>query len=1182
MTDFVHLRLHTEYSLVDGLVRVKPLVARVAELGMPAVAVTDVSNFFGLIKFRKAAFAAGVQPIFGVDLMVMESDDPERSYPLCLLAMNNAGYGNLTELISRAYTDGQHLGLPYVARAWLEEAAEGVIALSVGAAGDVGQALLGDRKSLAIERARHWMGLFPGRFYLELHRTGREGDERHLHAAVDLAHELQCPVVATNDVRFLQAQEFEAHEVRVCIGEGRTLDDPRRARIYTEQQHLRSPAEMAELFSDIPEALANSVEIARRCNVDLELGKPYLPDYPVPEGMTIDEFFRQQSHEGLEQRLQAFGERGETDVLKKRDVYRERLDFELDTITQMGFPGYFLIVMDFIRWAKNNDIPVGPGRGSGAGSLVAYALQITDLDPLDYDLLFERFLNPERISMPDFDVDFCMEKRDQVIEYVAETYGREAVSQIITFGTMAAKAVVRDVARVQGKSYGLADKLSKMIPFEVGMTLDKALEQEDALREFLEEDSEAQEIWDMAEQLEGVVRNVGKHAGGVVIAPSRLTDFSPLYCDERGTGLVTQYDKGDVEEAGLVKFDFLGLRTLTIIDWAVQMIDQARERDGEMPLDISRLPLDDRASFDLLRSGETTAVFQLESRGMKELIERLQPDCFEDIVALMALFRPGPLQSGMVDNFINRKHGRERLAYPDAQYQHPSLEPILQPTYGIILYQEQVMQIAQVLAGYTLGGADVLRRAMGKKDPKEMARQRESFEEGAQAKGVDGDLAIHIFDLVEKFAGYGFNKSHSAAYALVSYQTAWLKAHYPAHFMAAVMSSELDKTDKIVVLVDECKRMKLSLKLPDVNEGQYMFTVNPGGDIIYGLGAIKGLGEGPIDSILRAREERGPFGDLFDFCARTDPRKVNRRAIEAMIRAGAMDSLNVERWVLMAALDDALKAAEQSANNRESGIDDLFGEVIPCQENDGCDLYRAFRNARPWTDKERLGGERDTLGLYITGHPIDEYREEVRKYAPNRIADLNPEVRYGQGNQSIVGLVMAMRTMNTRRGTMAVMTLDDSSAQIEVTLFSDAYTEFRELAVKDTIVIAEGRIGVDDKTGKLAMRATGLRSLVAARQSKVTDLTIEVRAEEVNEQFTEFLEKTLAGAGGGSCPVSLIYRQPANSARVAKAARRGGYRRGCPAVPLIRSGCALRGAMAIALTIPVPYLLQEKCYVAQR
>ncbi|MEP6391749.1 MAG: DNA polymerase III subunit alpha [Halioglobus sp.] len=1129
MSDFVHLRLHTEYSIVDGLLRIKPLVERVADLGMPAVAMTDVCNFYGLVKMHKAAFAAGVKPIFGVDLNVKQADDPDRAYPLCLLAMNQAGYRNLTELISQAYTEGQQLGVPYVEREWLEQHSEGVIALSAGAAGDVGQALVSEKPELARERAAYWMGLYPGRFYLEVHRVGREGDESHLHAAVELADQLQCPVVATNDVRFKDASEFEAHEARVCIRESRTLDDPRRNRAYTEQQYLRSPQEMAELFRDLPEALANTIEIAQRCNVVLELGKPYLPDYPVPAGMTMDEYFRQLSFEGLEKRLEVILSDGRDDSVAGRTAYTERLEFELNTIIQMGFPGYFLIVMDFIRWAKQHDIPVGPGRGSGAGSLVAYALEITDLDPLQYDLLFERFLNPERVSMPDFDVDFCMEKRDLVIDYVAETYGREAVSQIITFGTLAAKAVVRDVARVQDKPYGLADKLSKMIPFEVGMTLSKALEQEEPLRDFLQDDGQAQEIWDMAIQLEGITRNVGKHAGGVVIAPSRLTDFSPLFCDESGGGLVTQYDKGDVEDAGLVKFDFLGLRTLTIIDWAVKMINVMRAQQGELPLDIMQIPLVDEPTFDLLKSAETTAVFQLESRGMKELISRLRPDRFEDIIALVALFRPGPLQSGMVENFINRKHGREEISYPDISYQHEWLKPILEPTYGIILYQEQVMQIAQELAGYTLGGADMLRRAMGKKKPEEMAKQRTIFEDGARSKGVDGTLAIKIFDLVEKFAGYGFNKSHSAAYALVSYQTAWLKQHYPAPFMAAVMSSELDNTDKIVTLVEECRRMGLTLKLPDVNEGQHMFTVNATQEVIYGLGAIKGLGEGPIENILKTREADGSFSDLFDFCARTDPKRVNRKAIDALIRSGAFDSLQEDRWVLMASLEDALKAAEQNASNRDSGIEDLFGEVVPSSSTDSCDVYAGFRHVRAWSDKERLGGEKDTLGLYVTGHPIDEYEAEVRKFAPVRIADLRADK---QGNQVLAGLIMSARTMKTQRGTMAILQLDDRSARIEVTVYSEAYNAHRELLVKDSIVIVEGRLAQDDFSGGLVMRAKEVRSLLEARENYARELCIDISEDMLCEKFSDQLESMLSSAAGGTCPVSLVYRQQHNLARV--------------------------------------------------
>ncbi|MBR9805265.1 DNA polymerase III subunit alpha, partial [bacterium] len=710
-----------------------------------------------------------------------------------------------------------------------------LIMLSGGLYGDVGGALAVDKNDLAVQRAKHWQSVFGDRYYVEVQRLSRPGEEGYLHAAVSLADSLDIPLVATNACCFLRRDEFESHEVRVCINDGRMLDDPRRPRKFSEEQYLKSPEEMAELFADLPDAIDNTVEIAKRCSFEVELGKYYLPKYPIPEGLTQDEFFRRVSHEGLQERLQQlFSDKDASSLAAIDKEYRERLDFELDTIIEMGFPGYFLIVMDFIRWAKDNAIPVGPGRGSGAGSLVAYALGITDLDPISYDLLFERFLNPERVSMPDFDVDFCMEKRDRVIQYVADTYGRQAVGQIITFGTMAAKAVVRDVARAQGKSYGLADKLSKMIPFEVGMTLEKAFEQEEPLREFLDVDTDAAEIWEMALQLEGTTRNVGKHAGGVVIAPSKLTDFSPLFCDESAEGQVTQYDKNDVEEVGLVKFDFLGLRTLTIIDWAKAIIDDQRKQLGEDPLDVLALPLDDAPTFELLRNAETTAVFQLESRGMKDLIKRLLPSRFEDIIALVALFRPGPLQSGMVDDFINRKHGRAELAYPHPKYQHESLKPILEPTYGIILYQEQVMQIAQVMAGYSLGDADLLRRAMGKKKPEEMAKQRERFLSGAKALGHSDDLASNIFDLMEKFAGYGFNKSHSAAYALVSYQTAWLKHHYPAPFMAAVLSSELQNTDKIVTLIEECRKMGVAYTAPDVNSGQFMFSVNAAGEVVYG------------------------------------------------------------------------------------------------------------------------------------------------------------------------------------------------------------------------------------------------------------------------------------------------------------------------------------------------------------
>ena len=1120
---FVHLRLHSEYSMVDGIVRIKPLVQRVAQMGMPAIALTDVANFFGLVKFYKAAQSAGVKPICGADLQVLNPIEDGAPSWVTLLVLNQQGYSNLTKLISRAYQEGQVQGKPFVQRQWIREASDGLILLS-GRLSDVGQALLSNKPEQANELFQGWLRDFPDRTYFELTRTGRANEEDFIHAAVALAAESNCPVVATNDVRFLEAKQFEAHEARVCITEGRVLGDPRREHRYSDEQYLRSPKEMVELFSDIPEALENSLEIARRCTLNLKLGEHFLPEYPVPEGMTTDSFFEKLSFEGLDNRLGKILNKSAEDYQARQQTYLDRLRFELDIIIQMGFPGYFLIVMDFIRWAKENGIPVGPGRGSGAGSVVAYSLGITDLDPLEYDLLFERFLNPERVSMPDFDIDFCMENRDRVIAYVADQYGRDAVSQIITFGTMAAKAVVRDVARVQGKPYGLADKLSKMIPPDIGMTLEKALEQEEILKEFLDNDEEAQEIWEMALQLEGITRNVGKHAGGVVIAPTILTDFSPLYCDEMGEGLVTQFDKDDVESAGLVKFDFLGLRTLTIIDWAVKMVNERRKGVGEDALVIENIPLDDPATYGLMQRAETTAVFQLESRGMKDLIKRVEPGCFEDIVALVALFRPGPLQSGMVDDFINRKHGRAEVAYPDAKFQHQSLKPVLEPTYGVIVYQEQVMQIAQVLAGYTLGGADMLRRAMGKKKPEEMAKQRVIFEEGAKNQGIDPDLAIKIFDLVEKFAGYGFNKSHSAAYALLAYQTAWLKAHYPAEFMAAVLSADMQNTDKVVTLNDECHALNLPLLPPDVNRGKFSFTVSDKGEVIYGLGAIKGLGEGPVEGIIVAREEGGPFKDLFDFCARVDGRKINKRALEALIRAGAMDNIGPEgdigyrRAVMLAAMEEAVKMAEQTTRNTDCGMSDLFGATP--QESAPEVGYQSFRRIRSNTSKERLRGEKETLGLYLTGHPIDEYKEELAHFVGGRIVDLKPD----RNKQMAAGLVVDLRVIKTRRGdNMAVVTLDDSSGRIDVAIFADAFQEYRDKIVKDALLVLEGQVTEDDYTGGLKMRADQVKSLFEARVNYLKGIDIEANEERLNGSGIEQLADILAPYQQGDCPIRISY-----------------------------------------------------------
>jgi DNA polymerase III subunit alpha len=1041
---------------------------------------------------------------------------------LVLLVSNNVGYKNLTNLISKAYQQGQRQGVPTIKHSWLPEYSDGLIALSGGRLGDIGVSLISGRKADAEASLRALMDIFPDRFYLELQRTGRPGEEDYIHAIVELATEKNCPVVATNDVRFLSPDEFEAHEARVCIYEGRALDDPRRDRRYSQEQYLRSPEEMAELFSDIPEALQNTVEIAKRCSLDLRLGEYFLPDYPIPEGMTIDQFFIKASEAGLAERLTDLFDVHAANFKEKQEIYQQRLKFELDIIIEMGFPGYFLIVMDFIRWARSNEIPVGPGRGSGAGSLVAYALKITDLDPIEYDLLFERFLNPERVSMPDFDIDFCMEGRDRVIAYVAEQYGRDAVSQIVTFGTMAAKAVVRDVARVQGKSYGLADKLSKLIPFEVGMTLEKAIEQEEELSDFLKQDDEAAEIWSMALQLEGVARNCGKHAGGVVIAPTRITDFSPIYCDETGAGVVTQFDKNDVEEAGLVKFDFLGLRTLTIIDWALRMINNSRRNDAEEPLVIEKIPLDDAATYALMQRAETTAVFQLESRGMRELIRKLGPDRFEDIIALVALFRPGPLQSGMVDDFINRKKGRAEVSYPHPQYQHECLKPALEPTYGIILYQEQVMQIAQEMGGYTLGGADLLRRAMGKKNAVEMAKQRDLFMQGAIEKGFAENLASNIFDLMEKFAGYGFNKSHSAAYALVAYQTAWLKTHYPAEFMAATISSDMDKTDKVVTFIDECRAMDLNLLPPDVNRGNFHFSVDGNGGVIYGLGAIKGLGEGPVEAIIAARDSGGSFKDIFDFCARVDGRKVNKRALEAMIKAGALDAIGPEgeigyrRAVMLTCMDEAVKLAEQHARNKNSGMGDLFGESIVDSASDI--NYSAYSAVRTLSIRARLTGEKDTLGLYLTGHPIDEYASELKEMLPNRIVDLRP----GKESTAVSGMVVAMRVMRNKRGeNFAFLTLDDKSGRIELSVWADKYNAYRDIISKDALLVVKGVVSEDDFTGGLKLVADSIQSIYEARCSKLKCLELRIPAK--GGDWVEKFHSAVSGYKDGNCAVEVDY-----------------------------------------------------------
>ncbi|MCG9684386.1 DNA polymerase III subunit alpha [Vibrio sp. Isolate23] len=1122
---FIHLKVHSDFSMVDGLSKVPPLVKKVAEMGMPAMALTDFTNLCGLVKFYGTAHSCGVKPIIGADFAMQSAEFGDELTKLTVLAADNEGYKNLTLLISKAYLRGHVQHQPVIDKQWLAELSAGLIVLSGGKNGEIGKALLKGNQTMAHSCAKFYHQYFADRFFLELTRTGRADEETYLHFALDFAEQAQLPVVATNDVVILDESTFDAHEIRVAIHDGYTLEDPRRPKNYSAQQYLRSEQEMCELFADIPEALENSVEIAKRCNVTVRLGEYFLPAFPT-EGMEETEFLIKKSQEGLEERLEFLFPDPQVRA-ERRPEYDERLKVELEVINNMGFPGYFLIVMEFIQWSKDNDIPVGPGRGSGAGSLVAYALKITDLDPLEYDLLFERFLNPERVSMPDFDVDFCMDKRDQVIDHVAEMYGRDAVSQIITFGTMAAKAVIRDVGRVLGHPFGFVDRISKLVPPDPGMTLEKAFKAEPALAELYEADEEVKELIDMCRILEGCTRNAGKHAGGVVISPTTITDFAPIYADAEGHFPVTQFDKNDVETAGLVKFDFLGLRTLTIIDWALGLINPRLEKQGQAPVRIESIPLDDAASFRLLQNSETTAVFQLESRGMKELIKRLQPDCFEDIIALVALFRPGPLQSGMVDNFIDRKHGREAISYPDETWQHESLKDTLDPTYGIILYQEQVMQIAQILAGYTLGGADMLRRAMGKKKPEEMAKQRAVFKEGAVNNGVDGELAMKIFDLVEKFAGYGFNKSHSAAYALVSYQTLWLKTHYPAEFMAAVMTADMDNTEKVVGLVDECFRMKLKVLPPDINAGLYRFNVDENGAIVYGIGAIKGVGEGPIEAILEARNKDGYFKDLFDFCARIDLKKVNKRVIEKLIYAGALDRLGPHRAAMMASLDDAVKAASQYHQAEAFGQSDLFGVLTEAPE----EVEHKYTKVPAWPEKVWLEGERDTLGLYLTGHPINSYIKELVKYTSCRLKDATPTRR--DQSVTIAGLVIAARVMTTKRGTrIGIMTLDDRSGRMEVMLFSDALERYAELLEQDKILVVSGQVSFDDFNGGLKMSAREVMDLGTAREKYARGLSVSIEESQIDEQFFERFSKILEPYKAGSVPVHIYYQRSDARARL--------------------------------------------------
>jgi len=1131
---FVHLRLHTEFSLIDSVVRVPELIEAVAAAGMPAVAATDQSNLFAMVKFYRAALARGVKPIIGVDLFVREPGERQQPSRITLICQNQTGYHNATRLVSRAYLEGQQRGVPLIERAWLTtESLEGLIALSCATEGDVGRALVNGREEDAARALDDWLALLPDRYYIELQRLGRANEESYIAAAVNLAGRRGVPVVASNDVRFLKQSDFESHEARVCIHDGSLLADASRVRRYTSQQYLRSPEEMARLFADIPEALANSVEIARRASLTLKLGQPRLPAYPVPGDMTTEDFLRKEAESGLQKRLVELAAaappaNGTIDA----EVYRKRLQAELDVICKMGFAGYFLIVADFIRWAKENGVPVGPGRGSGAGSLVAYSLRITDLEPLRYDLLFERFLNPERVSMPDFDVDFCMEGRDRVIDYVAGHYGRERVSQIITYGTMAAKAVVRDVGRVLGMTYGFVDKIAKLIPFELGITLDDALQKEPELKRLYDAEEDVHNLIDLARSLEGLTRNAGMHAGGVVIAPSVLTDFAPLYCDESGGSLVTQFDKDDVEAAGLVKFDFLGLRTLTVIDWTVKAINARRAQAGEPALDITRIPLDDAFTYDrVFKRAQTVAVFQFESGGMQRMLKDARADRFDDLIALGALYRPGPMD--LIPEYIACKHGKK------PEYLHPDMEQVLGVTYGVFVYQEQVMQIAQRLAGYTLGGADLLRRAMGKKKPEEMAKQRGVFVSGAAERGIEERIANAIFDQMEKFAGYGFNKSHAAAYALLSYQTAYLKAHFPAAFMAAMLSADMDHTDKVVTLIHECEAMKLAVSRPDINTSLYEFAVEGDDAILYGLGAVRGVGRGAVEAVIAEREARGPFTSIEDLCRRIDLQKINRRVLEALLRSGSLDALGPNRATLMQRLPAAMQLGDQNSKAHEAGQNDLFGlGPAPASHAEGDEASSQALAGAPradgvvlqeWTEAVRLAGERETLGLYLTGHPAKPFAPLLARVASHWIGDLVSErppagaepMRFGGGKLVTVGgLVDEVK----KRGGRFILTLDDSTGRLEVQLFEDVYLKYRDIATKDALVIVEGMLRFDDFSDGWRVTGRSVTDLRKVGEQQAREIVLTWPQERSDTAALQGrLGELLASHRPGPCAVMIKY-----------------------------------------------------------
>ena len=1107
---FVHLHLHSEYSLSDGIIRVEELISRSLDLGYPAVAITDNCNLFGLIKFYKMAREKGIKPIVGSEIRIIK-DNNSSPAPLVLLVRNKEGYTNLTELVSKAYLEGQERGEPLIELSWLNDNSDGLIALSGGLNGHIGQALIAGNFDLASSRIDFFTNLFKENFFLEIQRLGKENEKEYNDSLIKIATEKQVPIVATNDVRFLSPidsdqspSDYEAHEARVCIQRGEVIGDSRRAKEYCENQYLRSSEEMLSIFSDIPEALVNTINITKRCNLELQLNEFYLPDFKVPEKKSAEEFLKSLSKKGLRNKIDLIKSSSNAYEIDE-SLYLNRLEYELDMICKLGFSGYFLIVADFVNWAKKNEIPVGPGRGSGAGSLTAFALGITSIDPLQYDLLFERFLNPERVSNPDFDIDFCMEGRDRVLEYVTKKYGKNSVAQISTRGTMAARAVLRDVVRVLGKPYGFGDRLAKAIPDVLGISLSEAY-QENEFKELIDSSDESREVFDMALKLEGLSRSVGTHAAGVVIAPTALTDFTPLIVDtEKGT-VATQFDMGDIESAGLVKFDFLGLKTLTVIDQTIQRINN-KKKNKDDHIDIHDISLEDEKTFQLLQKGNTAGIFQLESRGMREYLKQLVPNSFEDIVTMNALYRPGAMKQ--VDSYIKKKHGNEAVTYG-----HEVLEKILKSTYGIIVYQEQVMQIAQELSGFTLGQADILRRAMGKKKKKEMEEQRSNFIEGAVKKGVKRNIATNLFELIGEFAGYAFNKSHSVGYALIAYQTAWLKAHYPSEFMASVLSCELDSTDRIQLFVDDCRSLGLSMKKPNINRSSYIFEDVDSETILYGLGAIKGIGESLVRNITETRMKE-PFKDLYDFCYRLGGTKLNKRILTVLIGSGAMDPLG-ERSQMFSDIEQVLRKVEQIKERSESHIQDLF---------EGTKETPILNTLEPISEEsfDPVASEWKALGFYLESHPIEKCKKEIKNMCGMFIADLETTNYL----QKVAGVLIHLNVRQGKQGRFAFATLDDSTSRIEISIWADVYEKYRSVLKKGQIIVVEGMVETDDYLSdehkkSFKMNSERIFSLNQARKEFLKHISIKIDPEFDNvKEIVEGIKQLSSGDGS---PVLISYK----------------------------------------------------------